>query len=135
MPDETGTQTTHSDAPSVDESLFGDTAGDTEAAVADEEDSNKETAQEAQGSDDAEDQAGPPEDLKVIVSVKGGRATIGVQRPSADPHIESFDDWDLSGLTHEVPAVIERARAKWEDQPQVSGSRETCFPGQAKKPA
>ena len=118
MPDETGTQTTHSDAPSVDESLFGDAAGDTEAAVADEEDSNKQTAQEAQGSDDAEDQAGPPEDLKVIVSVKGGRVTIGVQRPSADPHIESFDDWDPSGLTHEVPAVIERARAKWEDQPK-----------------
>ena len=118
MPDETGTQTTHSDAPSVDDSLFGDTAGDPEAAVADEEDSNKETAQEAQGSDDAEDQPGPPEDLKVIVSVKGGRATIGVQRPSADPHIESFDDCHLSGLTHEVSAVVERGKAKWEDAPR-----------------
>ncbi len=114
MPDETGTEATRSDAPSADESLFGDAADDTEAAVADEQDA----AQEAQGSDDAEEQAGQPEDLKVVVSIKGGRATIGVQRPSSDPHIESFDDADLAGLTQEVSAVIERARAKWEDEPK-----------------
>ena len=54
----------------------------------------------------------------MVVSIKGGRATIGVQRPSSDPHIESFDDPDLPGLTQEVPAVIERARAKWEDEPK-----------------
>ena len=52
------------------------------------------------------------------MSIKGGRATIGVQRPASDPHIESFDDADLSGLTHELPAVIERARARWEDEPK-----------------
>ena len=52
------------------------------------------------------------------MSIKGGRATIGVQRPASDPHIESFDDGDLAGLTQEVPAVIERARAKWEDEPK-----------------
>ena len=52
------------------------------------------------------------------MSIKGGRATIGVQRPSSDPHIETFDDRDLSGLTQEVSAVIERARAKWEDEPK-----------------
>ena len=52
------------------------------------------------------------------MSIKGGRATIGVQRPSSDPHIESFDDGDLAGLTQEAPAVVERARAKWEDEPK-----------------
>ena len=64
------------------------------------------------------EQAGQPEDLKVVVSVKGGRATIGVQRPSSDPHIETFDDGDLAGLTQEVSAVIERARGRWEDEPR-----------------
>ena len=59
-----------------------------------------------------------PRTLKVVVSIKGGRATIGVQRPSSDPHIESFDDSDLSGLTHEAVAVVERARAGWEDEPK-----------------
>ena len=51
-------------------------------------------------------------------SVKDGRATIGVQQPSSDPHIESFDDPDLSELTQEVSAVIERARVKWEETPK-----------------
>ena len=118
MPDDNGTEATRSDAPSADESLFGEAADDTEAAVADEQDANEETAQNPQGADDAEAQDGAPGDLKVVVSIKGGRATIGVQQPSSDPHIESFDDADLSGLTQEVTAVIERARAKWEEEPK-----------------
>ena len=44
--------------------------------------------------------------------------TIGVQQPSSDPHIETFDDADLPRLTQEVSAVIERARAKWEEAPK-----------------
>ena len=129
MPDETGTEATREGAPSVDESLFGDASDaaatvdpeekDANDAVADEQDANEgETAQNPQGSDDAEEQAGAPEDLKVVVSIKGGRATIGVQQPSSDPHIESFDDGDLAGLTQEALAVVERARAKWEDEPK-----------------
>ena len=86
--------------------------------AAEEQDANEETEQNPQDVEDAEEEAGQPEDLKVVVSIKGGRATIGVQRPSSDPHIESFDDQDLSGLTQEVPAVIERARARWEEEPK-----------------
>ena len=123
MPDETGTETTRSDAPSADESLFGDAADDAPAAVAEGQDANSETEQDPQGSDDAEGEAGAsetdtPEELKVVVSIKGGRATIGVQRTSSDPHIESFDDPDLSGLAQEALAVVERARARWEDEPK-----------------
>ena len=119
MPDDNGTETTRSDAPSADGSLFGDAAEDAAAAVAEEQDTNEETEQDRQDADDVEEEAGhQPEDLKVVVSIKGGRATIGVQQPSSDPHIESFDDRDLSGLTQEVSAVIERARAKWEDEPK-----------------
>ena len=123
MPDENGTEATRSDGPSVDDSLFGEAADDTAAAAVEEEDPKGETAQDGQGSDDAEEQAAgneteASEDLKVVVSIKGGRATIGVQQPSSDPHIESFDDQDLSGLTQEALAVIERARAKWEDEPK-----------------
>ena len=95
-----------------------DTADDTAAAVVDEQDANREAEQDPQHSDDAEDQAALPEDLKVIVSIKGGRATFGVQRTSSDPHIGSFDDRDLSGLTQEALAVVERARAKREDEPR-----------------
>ena len=128
MPDETGTETTRSNAPSADESLFGDAADDTEAAVADEQDANEETEQDRQDSDDAEDRADTLEELKVVVSIKGGRATIGVQRPSSDPHIETFDDPDLSGLTQEVLAVVERARAKWEDEPKYPAHERSAPP-------
>ena len=58
MPDETGTETTRSDAPSVDESLFGDAAEDATAAVADEQDADEVTAQDPQGAAAAEEQAG-----------------------------------------------------------------------------
>ena len=93
MPDDNGTETTRSDAPGADESLFGEAADDTEAAAANEQDADEETAQDPPGTDDAEDQAvrdetSSSEGLKVVVSIKGGRATIGVQRPSSDPHIE-----------------------------------------------
>ena len=85
--------------------------------------SKNETEQDSQGSEVAEDQTAkdevsPPDDLKVVVSLKEGRATIGVQQPSSDPHIEAFDDPDLSGLTQEVSAVIERARARWDEAPK-----------------
>ena len=85
MPDDNGTETTRSDAPSVDESLFGEAAEDAAAAVAEEQDADEETAQDPQGADDAEAQDGAPEDLKVVVSIKGGRATIGVQQPASRP--------------------------------------------------
>ena len=69
-------------------------------------------------SEDAEEEASPTEELKIVVSIKEGRATIGAQEPSSDPHIESFDHADLPELVREVPAVIERARAEWEDAPK-----------------
>ena len=131
MPNDNGTETTRSDAPSADDSLFGEAADDTEAAEADEQDANEESSQDPQGADDAEESSQDPQgaddaeeqdgqsgDLKVVLSLKGGRATIGVQQPSSDPHIESFDDPDLAGLTQELPSVIERARAKWEEEPK-----------------
>ena len=118
MADEKGTETTRSDAPGADDSLFGDRAEDTAPATAGEQDANREAEQDPKGSDDTGEQDAPPEDLKIVVSIKAGRATIGVQQPSADPHIETFDEDDLSGLTQETLAVVERARAKWEDEPK-----------------
>ncbi len=75
--------------------------------------------QETQDSGDAGDEgASTEDDLKVVVSIKGGKATIGVQKPSADPHIETFEAADILDLAHEVLAVTERARARWEDAPK-----------------
>ena len=137
MPDEVGTEQTRSERPSADDSPLGEAADEKTAAVVEEEDSTDQTEQDGRGSEDAGEQdaddeapqddqgsgvaqgdASPSDDLKVVVSIKGGRATVGVQRPSADPHIETFGDGDLASLAQEVPAVTERARARWEDAPK-----------------
>ena len=119
MPDETGTEISCSNALSAEDVLFGDDVDDAAAQAVEDEDPEGETEQDSEGPDDAEAQAAaPPEELKIVVSIRGDRATIGVQQPSSDPYIESFDDLDLTGLAQEVPAVIERAKARWEDEPR-----------------
>ena len=118
MPDETGTEISRSEALSAEDVLFGDDVDDAAAEVGEDEDPEGETEQDSEGPDDAEGQAASPEELKIVVSIRGDRATIGVQQSSSDPYIESFDDLDLAGLAQEVPAVIERAKARWEDEPR-----------------
>ena len=135
MPDENGTETTRSVAPSANDVLFGDAAEEPAAATEDADarepdasDPNAEGEQGAQDAADAGDKAEPEDkadaetgaetDLKVVVVIKGDRATIGVKGASSDPHIESFDDPDLSGLAQEIPAVVERARTRWEESPK-----------------
>ena len=140
MTDESGTEIHPSDVVNAEEFLFGHATDDTPADVGgelpagdaaddapvdvdEEQDAGGETAEEPEVADGGGVQPAQGEtestvELKVVVSIRGGRATIGVQQPSADPHIESFDDLDLAGLALEVPAVIERARARWEDEPR-----------------
>ena len=123
------------DVVSAEEFLFGgvteETADDAPAAVAGEvlagdatdDAGDVETAEEPDDADDAGEQPAPAEtessqELKVVLSIKGGRAIIGVQQPSADPHIEAFDGLDLDGLAREVSGVAGRAKAKWEEEPR-----------------
>ena len=58
------------------------------------------------------------EDLRIVVSVRAGISTIGVQRPSSDPHVESVADSEVPEIVEEVAAVIARAKAKWEEAPK-----------------
>ena len=142
---DTGTEDHSPDVVNVEEFLFGaaaadapadDTAGDVAgefpaADVADnagdpetagEPDADTETGTAEEPDADDGDQTTPAEteasaELKVVLSIRAGRAVIGVQRPSADPHIETFDDADLFGLADQFPAVVARARARWEEEP------------------
>ena len=127
MPDENGKKATRPDAPSADESLFGDAAekaDNSPVAVVEEETASEKAEQGGQGAADAGDkpdaeaETGASEELKIVVSIKGGRAVIGVRQTSSDPHIETFDDQDLPGLAQEIPVVVERARAGWEESPK-----------------
>ena len=148
MTDETGSNGQSPDVANVEEFLFGgvteETADDVPAEADGElpvgdADATDDTGDPVAGegpdaeadadsdepdvADDGGEQPAPAEteataELKVVLSIRGGRATIGVQRPSADPHIESFDDADLFGLADQFPAVVARARARWEEEPR-----------------
>ena len=95
----------HTDAGVPDDDA--EAAGEPDAADVDADAGNEPAPAETDAS----------EELKVVLSIRGGRAVIGVQRPSADPHIETFDDVDLFGLADQFPAVVARARAIWEEGP------------------
>ena len=96
--------------------------------------------EDTQGADDAGEQAvgdetGSSEDLKVVVSLKGGRATIGVQQPSSDPHIESFDDLDAVRAGTGGPGGDRKGESQVGGGTQASGPRETRSSSQATEPA
>ncbi len=134
MPVKNGTGTNIPDVPSPEESMFGDSANGAPIESVENQDADEQDKQDTQGPEDSEEQdannestknlqdgADPDdgdataEELKVVVSIKEGRAVIGVQRPSSDPYLETFGDADLSGLAQEVTAVVERANARWEE--------------------
>ena len=128
MADEANTGAAVPDATNTSAGLFGDgelpaTAG--AAAGEQAADESAEGARQAQDAGAAEAspsnanaEAATAEELKVVVTVRGERAVVGVQRTGADPHIEAFDDRDLPALTQEVAAVVERAKARWEESPK-----------------
>ena len=62
-----------------------------------------------------------PEEIKLVVSIRDGRSTIGVQRPASDPHLESDNALDLSTLLGRIPGVLERAQARWREARQHPG--------------
>ena len=116
-PEEATEQETAPDGQSSEVVAKEQTGGDETAPA------KNETDQVQQGSEVGQEHAGEvetdaTEKLKVVVTVRDSRATIGVQRPSSDPHIESFDDPNLSGLAQQISAVLERARARWEGAPK-----------------
>ena len=159
MKEEVGTERVPSDAARVDVNLFGDAAEDPEATATGDEGPTEVTEQDGKGpqevdNGDADGETGKDEEpaaetgeastggekdssdeLKVVLSIRDGRATIGVQRPSSDPHIESFDEADLAGLAQKAPTVVERARARWEQDAQASSLRAARTCGQTAYPA
>ena len=82
-----------------------------------------------------------PDEIKLVVSIRAGRSTIGVQRPSSDPHLESDTALDLTTLLGRIPEVIERAQARWRETPRHPGyarpappARRNARRGQASSP-
>jgi hypothetical protein len=107
------------DGDATDDAEDLETTGEPDADTGTEATEEPDTADadDAGGDETAPPEPEASEELKVALSIRGGRAVIGVQRPSADPHIEAFDDAGLFGLADQFPAVVARARAIWEEEP------------------
>lgn len=56
-----------------------------------------------------------PEDteLKVVITIKGSRAIVGIQAPDCDPVLSVFEG-DLPTVLEQVPALVQEARQQWE---------------------
>ena len=107
------------DGDATDDAEDLETAGEPDADTGTEATEEPDTADAdyADGHETATADTVTTAELKVVLSIRGGRAVIGVQRPAADPHIEAFDDVDLFELADQFPAVVARARAIWEEEP------------------
>lgn len=56
-------------------------------------------------------------ELKVVLQFKDGHAVVGVQEKGADPVMEMMPAADLGEALAALPAVLERARARWAQAP------------------
>ena len=75
------------------------------------------------------------DDLKLVVSIRSGIATVGVQRPDTDPHFESFARMKLAEILPEVMGVFDRATAKWSEQPRNPAHEGAAQSASASRPA
>lgn len=74
--------------------------------------------------------------LKIVLLLKEGRASVGVQREGADPVLELVDDFPEEILPAQVVEIIERARARWaEAEKYPEYQRPTPPPGPAPTPS
>jgi hypothetical protein len=69
------------------------------------------------------------DELKIVIALKGNKASIGAQAPNSDP-IFSMVDGDLSVALARVPGLVDEAKRQWETN-QRYPKCETPLPSQA----
>ena len=72
-------------------------------------------------------------ELKLVISLKGGKAQVGVQAPECDPVFFGLEG-DLSAVLSGVPGFVEEARRRWETS-KLYPECETPLPSQAEAAA
>jgi hypothetical protein len=73
------------------------------------------------------------DELKVVISLKGDKASVGVQVPECDPVLFSLEG-DLKTALKAVPKLVEEAKTRWETS-KLNPKCETPLPSQAKPAA
>ena len=65
-----------------------------------------------------ETENGLPEGLKIVVQLSQGRATLGVWKPDADPHLETVGWETLEDVLEAIPNTVQQALESWEESPR-----------------
>ena len=136
------------DESEADESdAGGSEAGDAGAdgpqpgETVDKERDNGDAGEEEPDGEGTDGEGAETEELKVVLHVRNGRANAGVWRPGADPHLEVFLETGVDVLLSELPGLIERAQARWAENPMrpkynpPKTPRKKPKPNQTRKPA
>ena len=71
-------------------------------------------------------------EVKVVVTVKDGKGTIGVKSPNCDPIVVSAEG-DVDTLLTMARDVVSEARQRWQDNP-LYPKFEGQLPSQAQRP-
>ena len=66
----------------------------------------------------AEEETLPPEYLRIIITLRDGRGSIGVKRFGWDPYMATMTDSDLANALALVPEVLAAADARWQERHQ-----------------
>ena len=70
------------------------------------------------------------DELKLVIVLKGDKASVGVQAPECDPALFSFQG-DLRATLKAVPGFVAEAKTRWETS-KLNPKCETPLPSQEK---
>jgi len=73
------------------------------------------------------------DELKLVISLKGDKAQVGVQAPGCDPAFFNLEG-NLKTALKSVPKFVEEAKTRWETS-KLNPKCETPLPSQAKPAA
>ena len=57
------------------------------------------------------------DELKIVVTIRGNRAFVGIQAPECDPVLYLVEG-DLPAIMGGIPGLVEQAREKWASNPR-----------------
>jgi len=59
------------------------------------------------------------DEVKVVISLKGEKVSVGVQSPECDP-LFAVVEGGLNQALERVPALLEEARTRWAESPRYA---------------
>lgn len=57
------------------------------------------------------------EEVKIVITLKGQTASIGVQKPDCDPFFSRVEG-DLPAVLESIPGLVEEAQRSWDSNPR-----------------